>query len=454
MASTTLRVHAKTHSQIGKPVEIGGRQFLATALGERGTVLYGPYEEYAPGRYLAEFTLALQPGFSARNDNICCELDVVADFGKRSFGRLRVFTSDLGPEPQPFFISFDLMESEQLEFRVLARGHAPLLVGCERVVTSIDSKSGRFTPVLGPEAVDPPEFLVANFDMFWHRHAAGLRFSVEDGQIIAQSGGVRVLIDHVEQFQLLDEIFIHQEYGFVSGRPVCAFDIGMNAGFTSLQLASRPYVEEVHGYEPFQGPFERARANLSLNPHLAGRISLNNVGLSDFDGEQTIHVDEGDSIGTSVRGHNSGAEQKILIRDAGSALKTPIDSAVRRGLEVFIKIDCEGSEFAILDSLKRADLLRHVTAMAVEWHKWWDFEKTQEDLFASLLPAGFFIFDSTGTSNPDAGFFYAIRSYDRNVPPSLGRQRPESTGWLGRLSDHRLSHRRKRTSPSGQQAVV
>jgi hypothetical protein len=76
---------------------------------------------------------------------------------------------------------------------------------------------------------------------------------------------------------------------------------------------------------------------------------------------------------------------------------------------VFLKIDCEGSEFAIMQSLERAGLLILIDAIMIEWHKWWSADLSQKDIIRSLLDAGFVVFDRTTPANVFAGMVYAVR---------------------------------------------
>ena len=71
-----------------------------------------------------------------------------------------------------------------------------------------------------------------------------------------------------------------------------------------------------------------------------------------------------------------------------------------------MKIDCEGSEFQVFESLEKAGLLDKITAFMVEWHRVYE-GKDQLTLLDPLLRRGFMTFDrSPRTGN---GFFYAVR---------------------------------------------
>ena len=79
------------------------------------------------------------------------------------------------------------------------------------------------------------------------------------------------------------------------------------------------------------------------------------------------------------------------------------------GLEIVVKMDCEGSEFPIFEDLEVRGLIGKIRIFMIEWHKWWSHDKTGFDLVRPLLANGFDILDQTNVANPHAGMIYAIR---------------------------------------------
>ena len=399
------------HSRIGRLVEIASRPHLTTVVGETGYVLFGPYQEYPPGRYVARFEVSIPDAFTSVTDNVCCVLDVFSAGPEPIEERTNVFISFLRAGQKEYFLPFKVTRPRVLEFRVRGTGFSPLAVSCEREVKRVeDDRFGQYSPMLPPDQTEVPAFFAGNAAHFRVLYECGARLSISDGKVIANYNGVRFSVEHHEDFQLIHEIFFRREYNVVSGRRVCAIDVGMNAGLTTLHLASLPYVDEVHSFEPFSRPFERARRNIALNDRLASKIHPNRYGLSDIDREDRVLVNPNTSISTSIKGQSVGEEELISIRDAASIFPPIFTRAEALGMDVFMKIDCEGSEFAVIDALYRHKLLRHVTALAVEWHKWWDYGKTQFDLFQPLFEEGFLVFDATPPSAPHGGMFYAVRA--------------------------------------------
>ena len=157
---------------------------------------------------------------------------------------------------------------------------------------------------------------------------------------------------------------------------------------------------------------DRLLENFQLNPGLADKILPNLFGLGGVEIETEVLAHESRSIATSVRGLSDGKATRIQIRDAGTVLSPIVERARAAQLEIFVKIDCEGSEFDIFDSLNRRGLFGAFRGVLVEWHKWWDATKTQRDLVSRLLANGYVVLDRTKMADPWAGRFNAIRVGD------------------------------------------
>jgi FkbM family methyltransferase len=179
----------------------------------------------------------------------------------------------------------------------------------------------------------------------------------------------------------------------------------MNIGFSSLQFASKDEVREVHSFEPFRSTYDRAIANIYLNGSMGRKISPHNFGLADrnWSGD-VLAAQTWNSGAMSTVDAGQGTPIHVSLRDAAEVLAPIIESARARGLDIIVKMDCEGSEYAICESLMRAGLLRHISAFMVEWHAIFA-DKSQADLTRPLREAGFIIFDRSPPKGN--GFFYA-----------------------------------------------
>ena len=279
--------------------------------------------------------------------------------------------------------------------------------------------------------------------------------------------GLRLHVNNLEDLILIDEILCSNAYNFGVSGEVCVIDVGMNVGIASLFFASRPDVRVVHSFEPFSRPFARALKNFSLNPEIGPKIRPNQLGLAGAPDVLEVPVYENATIGASIRGWKTGTVlDKISIRDASEVFRPIIQEAVRANQTVVVKLDCEGSEFAILESLEQNDLLRDIALFLGEIHHWWSPEKSHKDIAELLVANGFAIFDFY-RAEAISSAFYAVRqvlakgssedrkerTHFRSLAPRWGFQ------WLHDLNIERLIARsgrlkHRRLGPSTHQNRV
>jgi FkbM family methyltransferase len=394
------------YSEIGQVEKIHGNERVSAKKGEAGWVLYGPYATLSPGRYVVEFHIEGDP--SVPSEAVCCSIDVATDFGTRLLAQKQLTEADLRRSDKRVALQFDVDAEDVFEFRIASTGIGSLAARAHRPLKRIDRQSGEMLDVILPELVNP--FFQAHLNEFKFFEKNGFTFHATAQEIIAEFSGTRFHVNNIEDFQVLSEIFIHNEYNFMTGRDKVVIDIGMNAGLASLFLARDPSVREIHAFEPFSLPYARALKNFALNPTTAGKIKPNQFGLGERDEQMEVMVRSDATIGISVRGADTGKPEKIHIKEAAGIIGPLAEHARTADMDVVIKMDCEGSEFGIFDTLARHGLFGSINAMVIEWHKWWSKDKNQMTLIAPLLDAGFIVLDKTQLSNPHAGLCYAVRA--------------------------------------------
>jgi FkbM family methyltransferase len=397
---------------IGSGLERDGRACILTNKGVGGHAVYGPYIQLAPGRYVVEFELEVPEAEQAADDAVCAILDVAADTGRHVLAREEFRVSQLRTASLVHLV-FTTEVSQALEFRVEANGLIPLLVYDHRRVLRLEEPAINPQPLLDatrfpdPACVQVPEFFTRYMRTLRSLYENGATVAISDNDVIVTIEGVSFYARIEDDLRFVHEIFSQRAYNIQPGRDCCVIDIGMNIGLVTLSFAKQPQVREVHSFEPFLQTYRRAVANLGLNPAISGKVSAHNFGLADADREETIMIqDIGDSGMLSIRGSDEGTPEPIVVRDAAGVLGPIIRAAKARGLEVIAKVDCEGSEFEVFDTLERHDLLQDVTAFAVEWHRGRP-GRTNETLIAPLLRRGFIVIDLSGPKGN--GFFYAVR---------------------------------------------
>lgn len=393
------------YSAIGQVDKAQGNERVSVKKGQAGWVLYGPYVTLSPGRYVVEFHIDADS--TEASEEIYCDIDVTAGFGARQLVQKRLTCADLLQSNRGVTLQFDVQSEDVFEFRVASTGVGAFAVHAHRPLKRID-RQGQMSDVILPEMAN--QFFNTHISQFKFFEKNGFSFEVTAQEVIAEFSGTRFHINNVEDFQVLSEIFIYNEYNFITGRDKIVIDIGMNAGLASLFLARDPSVQEIHAFEPFSLPHARALKNFALNPRAAAKIKPNQFGLGEKDDQMEVMVRSDATIGISVRGADSGKPETILIKEAACVIGPLAERARNAGMDLIIKMDCEGSEFGIFEALARHDLFGSINAMVIEWHKWWSKDKNQMTLIAPLLDAGFIVLDKTQLSNPHAGLCYAVRA--------------------------------------------
>lgn len=399
--------------EIGSRKEIDGRTCILTKPGSRGHAIYGPYQNLDPGCYVVEFNLEAAGDRQFDRDDICGEVDVASGFGRTIHARQDVSFSQLREGPVRIRLVFETYAPDIFEFRVGTTGLAPLLIDdyCPVLpLTGSNADCGsefdasRFPdPRSGPK----PAFFLDHLSILRRLYENGAGVKIVDGDVIVTIDGISFYARVPDDLRFVDEIFFRNTYNFSLPKDCFVVDIGMNIGLVTMTCARKNFVKKVHSFEPFKGTYSRARANLSLNPELAAKISAHNFGLADTEEDKTVLIhDESDSGAFSIRGSESGTPMTISVRNAARVLGPIIEEAKANGLCIIAKVDCEGSEFPIFEALERHDLLAEISAFMVEWHRG-SFGKSQRDLIAPLLTHGFTVFDLTGKTGN--GFFYAVK---------------------------------------------
>ncbi|WP_332864361.1 FkbM family methyltransferase [Pannus brasiliensis] len=244
------------------------------------------------------------------------------------------------------------------------------------------------------------------------KKSGNARFEISDAEeLILDIDGVRLIIETGQELEIAHEIFLLGIYNFVYDKPCVAIDIGMNTGFASLFFANRQNVEVVYSYEPFKATYEQALRNIALNPRLAGKIKAFDYGVGAR--EETITVEYDYKVKGSVG--ISGIDELWKSADSSSIARAELPikpfSEIFTGIlaahpdkDIVAKIDCEGSEYGILDSLAENGQLEKIKIIMMEWHK-----QGPDPLVKHLQKAGFAIFSRLPLSD-NVGTLYAVRT--------------------------------------------
>jgi FkbM family methyltransferase len=368
------------NGKIGDRRDINGLAHAYVPRGESGFCLYGPYERRDPGLYHVDYRIQLAEELHGK-DQVCAILDVATDSGQRILAQRAVLASELSGAHASVRLHFEVPETLTLEYRAYAVGTVALLIADQADVVPASAL---------PAQADAP---------------------------ILEWDGIRIHASTWDDVRFLEEIFFKHTYRVLSQADLCCIDVGMNVGLTSLMFAKMSNVRTVHAFEPFPETYQRGLANFALNPELAAKIVPHNFGLAARDETVTVRLNNQRFISGSANLFEQAGDHEVelAVRDAAAVLGPIVAEARSRGQQIVVKVDCEGSEFAVFETLTQTGLLGSVDAFAVEWHRAFP-GRNQSELIAPLLAAGFIVVDLSPEHGN--GFFYAVRTDRDNRRPT------------------------------------
>lgn len=249
-------------------------------------------------------------------------------------------------------------------------------------------------------------------------HEAGVRFVRRgQGDLVAEVGSLRAFVETEEELFILAEIFVDGIYNLQSDRPRLILDVGMNVGFAALFFAAHGDTRVV-GYEPFQATYEKASKNIALNPDLAARITTVNAALGGATTRRkafyfpTQRGHSGFFLPSATNGTAVDVEaHEVRVESATDAVAKVLTAFPGRSL--YAKIDCEGAEYEILNSISRSGTLGKLSGLIMEWHPHGG-ATTPQELFTLLRSEGFVVL-GRDPGVRSHGLLYAIRP---GAPPS------------------------------------
>ncbi len=388
-----------------------GKEVVTTEAEQVGFALFGPYQTLEAGDYSVRFDIEIPVKSRGHcpDDTICAYIEVVAGEGIQMLARRPLFAKNLKKNGACHSLDFRVGNTVKLEFRAYTTGAAPLALAGDRPVI-VSPARGRFTPILANDDEPHDGFFEEHFHHFRDLYEKGAEIRPTADGTIVNLFGINLRVSNYNDFQMITEILIANGYKFAPTKDVCVLDIGMNAGFASLYFAKMDRVKFVHAFEPFAMPHARALDQFNLNPSLAPKIMAHPYGLGAKDEEVTVLYDSDHTIDVSIKGGIKGNPTTIKVRNAATVMQELLNEPETQALDLVVKLDCEGSEFPIIDALEEAGLLSKPLIYMMEWHKAWSPSKTQDYIIDKLNKAGFEVFDHTNPFDPYAGLLYAVRS--------------------------------------------
>ncbi|PIZ75530.1 hypothetical protein COY05_03770 [Candidatus Peregrinibacteria bacterium CG_4_10_14_0_2_um_filter_38_24] len=182
---------------------------------------------------------------------------------------------------------------------------------------------------------------------------------------------VEVLVETDADNSVFEEIFVDRDYGVcdevmrkASG---AILDIGAHKGYFSIYASVLNSVVKIFAYEPEEKNFVVLKENLKMNR--VKNVFAKNVAVNGNDGMCELFLSE-DSHNHSVVG--KGVSKKVNC----VSLQTIVEKHLARegcGFVDLVKMDCEGAEFEIFESLDSyvggTEIFKKIKSFCLEYHE-------------------------------------------------------------------------------------
>lgn len=162
---------------------------------------------------------------------------------------------------------------------------------------------------------------------------------------------------------MLSEIWYYKYYnpkGFEINNNDIVFDIGANNGYFSLYAAKKG--KKIYAFEPLPKLCNKIRETIQINK--VGNVVLENIGIAEEKGELSFfesHIHNG--CHSLFKRDESDTEIKIKI----NSLENYCNENNIKKID-FLKLDCEGAEYQIFESLSEDFLRKKIVKISLEYH--------------------------------------------------------------------------------------
>jgi FkbM family methyltransferase len=229
----------------------------------------------------------------------------------------------------------------------------------------------------------------------------------EDNGYRISFNGIQFFVESYEEFLITHEVFVSSDYHFSISQESVVFDIGGNIGLSALYFSQFDTVIKVYSFEPVTPTYHQALKNFKLNEELSKKIVAYNFGLSDKTEKATFLFNPNVKGNTGIRAEKSTSfvreqsfEIEVQLKEVTSVFEDLINENPTK--KIVVKMDCEGGEYAIFNSLKHTPLFEKIDILMMEYH-----DKGSTDLEEILIQNGFSFFNQTYSK--DTGMLYAFK---------------------------------------------
>lgn len=181
-------------------------------------------------------------------------------------------------------------------------------------------------------------------------------------QVARFYNGLKVPADSPFSFGFVNAIYFQKIYGCTEKNWKTIVDIGANRGYFSLFAAQNSPEAHIYAIEPFHETFDILNKNIALN-HFESRIQTFPFAVSPENGHSPFYIGE-DLLDNSLLKIVSDKPDTILVETR--SLTSFMDSWHLTHIDM-LKMNCEGSEYAILMNTPQSYLQR-IQHIRLEYH--------------------------------------------------------------------------------------
>lgn len=238
----------------------------------------------------------------------------------------------------------------------------------------------------------------------------GFIFLFCDHTIFLKKNDLTIRVETEEELFIINEVFIENVYKIESKSDYIVCDIGMNVGITSLFFSQFDNIKLIYGFEPLKPTFECAGFNFALNKKNMPKIRPYNYGLSSADKLLQINYDPYNKGNVGIKNMHLAIKknaqfEEIELKEASKTLLEIINAHPSKN--ILVKIDCEGSEYDIIENLASASILRSFNMFIIEWHNM-DNHKSRIHNMINCLKENNFLVLGPGDLDKVAGMIYCF----------------------------------------------
>lgn len=139
-------------------------------------------------------------------------------------------------------------------------------------------------------------------------------------------------------------------------------DIGANQGLYSILAAKNKNIEKVYSFEPNKFIFDLLQRNCELNK-IKSKIECFNIGVSNYNGYVNLKIPKSHSGAAEiiVNSSNNNLQSNFIIEKIKVVDHEWLNNKIHERTNVGIKIDVEGHESTVIETLSKTNIWNYVT---------------------------------------------------------------------------------------------